>query len=154
VAAVKSRVEKGKNEGLRVAEPAKMLKFSESFALQGNLEVATQYVRKAQKLLDDMDARARVDASKPPQAKGPPLCPRCGEETEPGWAVCAYCNLALKTPEKEVRVAKPVDDGEAVSRKEAKVATPVEDPAGKCPRCGEAVLPHWKACPSCESPLE
>jgi hypothetical protein len=154
VAAVRARVEKGKDEGLRVAEPAKMLKFSESFALQGNLEVATQYVRKAQKLLDDMDARARVDASKPPQTRGPHLCPRCSEETEPGWAVCAYCNQSLKAPEKEVRVAKPVDDGEAGSRMPAKVATPVEDPAGKCPRCGEAVLPHWKACPSCESPLE
>jgi len=160
VAQVRERVEKGKSEGVRVAEPAKMLKFSESFALQGNLEVATQYVRKAERLLDDMDARAKVDASRPEPVKGPPRCPRCGEEIEPEWVVCAYCNQSLKPGGKEVRVAKPVDDEEAAAGKLAKVATPVEEPPSdlapvkRCPKCGDEVEPHWKACPSCERSLE
>ena len=160
VAAVREMVERGKAEGIRVAEPAKMLKFSESFALQGNLEVATQYVRKAEKLLNDMDARARVDATKPGPTKGPLLCPRCAEEVETDWVVCAFCNMNLKAVDRQVRVAVPVDDEEAASGKVAKVARPVEEPAGeapsagKCPRCGGDVQPDWKGCPSCEMPLE
>jgi 6-phosphogluconolactonase (cycloisomerase 2 family) len=156
VARVRERVEKGKNEGLRVAEPAKMLRFSESFALQGNLEVATQYVRKAEKLLDDMDARAKVDASRPGPPKGPPRCPRCSEEIEADWGVCPYCNLNLRPVEKEVRVAKPVDDDDEAARREAKIARPVEKRAApaKCPSCGTDIEPGWKACPDCEEPLD
>jgi hypothetical protein len=208
MAILRERVERQKADGLRTAEPLKMLKFSESFALQGNLEVATQYVRKAEKLMDDIATRAKVDASKPGPDKGQMICPGCGEDIEADWVVCAYCNNILKPgaewrpgagtgiagtgepdraagqesratgaagetapkdagppergippPAKEVRVAKPVDDGEAAAGKPAKVATPVdgqdaENPApGRCPNCGLRVQPGWAICPVCETPL-
>ncbi|MBM4248645.1 MAG: PKD domain-containing protein [Euryarchaeota archaeon] len=126
MAAARELVEKGRSDGLKVAEPARMLKFSESFALQGNMEVATQYLRKAERLMEEMDARARVDASRPENAKGRAVCPKCGEEVEPDWVVCAFCNQKLKEPPKKALVAKPVDDEEAASRKVAKVATVVD----------------------------
>ena len=96
MAVLKERVERQRADGLKTSEPLKMLKFSESFALQGNLEVATQYIRKAEKLMDDMAARARVDASRPGPDKGRMTCPRCGEDIEADWIVCAYCNKNLK----------------------------------------------------------
>lgn len=135
MAAARERVERGRSGGLKVAEPSKMLKFSESFALQGNMEVATQYLRKGERLMEEVDARARVDASRPEPPKGPAVCPRCGEEVEADWIVCAFCNLKLKEPPKKALVAKPVDDEEAASRKVAKVATVVDEDAreGKPP---------------------
>lgn len=94
---LKLRVEREKDEGLRTEEPMKMLKFSESFALQGNLEVASQYIRKAEMLLNDMGDRARVDAQRREgPVKATLSCPRCGEEVEPDWMVCAFCNARLK----------------------------------------------------------
>ncbi|MGQ9582652.1 MAG: FG-GAP-like repeat-containing protein [Thermoplasmatota archaeon] len=120
------RLEEFRAEGLRTSEPQKMLKLSESFAMTGNMEVASQYIRKAEKLMRDIEARARADAAKPEPA--PVLrCPECGEEIEEDWLVCAFCNHALK-PLREKgtgrsgregrlgeegpapRVAKPVDD--------------------------------------------
>jgi predicted Zn-ribbon and HTH transcriptional regulator len=129
---LKERMEKFKGDGLRTEEPMKMLRHSESFALQGNLEVASQYVRKAEKLLNDMEDRAKTYAlKKEAPAVGPLRCPRCGEESEADWVVCAYCNARLKaeppaTPdgglplppdaipktEGEIRIARPVEDDE------------------------------------------
>ena len=127
---LKERAEMLKDDGMRTSEPLKMLKLSESFALQGNLEVASQYVRKAEKLLNDIEDRARTQVlRKDAPMIGPSRCPRCGEPTEPDWVVCAYCNTRLKaeppstadgtmpaastTPAGEIRIARPVaDDGQ------------------------------------------
>jgi len=94
------------------------------------LEVASQYVRKAEKLLNDIEDRARTQVlRKDAPMIGPSRCPRCGEPTEPDWVVCAYCNTRLKaeppstadgtmpaastTPAGEIRIARPVaDDGQ------------------------------------------
>jgi tetratricopeptide (TPR) repeat protein len=149
--ALEERAGRCRNEGLRTAEPLKMLKLSESFALQGNLEVASQYVRKAQKLLDDIEDRART---RPPtgqkQLIGQTRCPRCGEETEGDWVVCAYCNTRLKAEipaaggaagpvagpraVEQIRVARPVEDDlqealggqDGAGKKAVKVARPKE----------------------------
>jgi hypothetical protein len=169
---LKERIERSKGEGIRMEEPAKMLRLSESFALQGNLEVASQFIRKVEMLLNDMGDRARVDAQK---REGPtkkaPHCPRCGEGVEADWVVCAYCNARLKAdvpaaPEAktsrtratgtpgQIRVARAVDDPQEWTtdrRRQGtqnvlKVARPIDGAMGRKEAPGR--------CPSCGTDIE
>jgi tetratricopeptide (TPR) repeat protein len=123
---LKEKTDRLRGDGLRIEEPMKMLRLSESFALQGNLEVASQYIRKAEKLLSDIEDRARARSQKKETVDtGPPRCPRCGEESEADWVVCAYCNTRLKAEPPaapdgsmpppdvgEIRIARPVEENE------------------------------------------
>ncbi len=116
-------------EGLRTSEPQKMLKLSESFALTGNMEVASQYIRKAEKLMKDIEARAKAGAAKP-KPPPPPKCPECGEEIESDWLVCAFCNYSLK-PISDEEVGRrggsgPKEDAATTP----KVARPVDEVSG------------------------
>ncbi|MEM3042547.1 MAG: FG-GAP-like repeat-containing protein [Thermoplasmata archaeon] len=140
--ALRARLEELRGEGLKVSEPQKMLKFSESFAMSGNMEIATQYLRKAEKLVRDMEERAGAEAvpeektAAPAEARAPALppalalCPECGERVEEDWVVCPLCDHPLKNApppaqagqgEGAPRVARPVENGG-----EPRVARPVQ----------------------------
>ena len=133
--------------------------------------------------MDDMQARAKVDAARPDQEKGPLVCPRCGEEVEADWMVCAYCNNKMKQDvlgaeaesgartltadprqaaagePKAPKVARPVEEGPDVSG--VRIALPVAGDEGFARKAAkvarpveEEAPPPLLKCPGCEMDLE
>jgi hypothetical protein len=126
-----------------------------------------------QKPLAPPQPAAAEAPAKPASAK----CPSCGRDAKPHWKTCPFCGASMSAEKPAAAAPKPpaapAPAAPDAPQAPAAAAAPAAEPApaaprppavapappapaaeaapktAACPKCGAALKPHWKVCPSC-----
>lgn len=129
------KIDEMRAEGYDTINALKMLKLAQSFIDSGNLEAARSYIKKTERILEELKER---DIE-------PMKCPNCDEPIEPDWEACPVCGNPIERKEEEDKVQKETEE----TMKKEMIREEL-----KCPRCGEEVESDWLVCPACDTPLK